>query len=391
MRDFYKLLVVGIVMFLAPVVNAESFKVLVIPDNIVTENVALDSYIYDATSEFFADEVVTLLNQTDYINAPSVSETRALIKKDPSSMIAAKNVTSRYRTSYNVDYVTLKKLAVKANTRYVLLLTSFIDSENYILRRTFWDFLNIPGATVVDPAYKISTYAVLVDTSNNKKLWSDTFYKTISVCENRIITRGSSPQSEQLQKIKDYSRVLCPEIAQNVQLKVLPASVYEKESKQIYYDIGNIDNVFTKKYRHLGREYDKVYIQKKAEFENFKEDTKVKIDDTKTKMKQANEERKLRAQEKKEAQMQSKLEVKATPVYNDNSGINEISNKIKSGSESVKNAVFKKETPKVDNTKQINYYENTTLPDTIDIKKNKKHNLYGDSQQNRPELRDYYQ
>lgn len=391
MRDFYKLLVVGIVMFLAPVVNAESFKVLVIPDNIVTENVALDSYIYDATSEFFADEVVTLLNQTDYINAPSVSETRALIKKDPSSMIAAKNVTSRYRTSYNVDYVTLKKLAVKANTRYVLLLTSFIDSENYILRRTFWDFLNIPGATVVDPAYKISTYAVLVDTSNNKKLWSDTFYKTISVCENRIITRGSSPQSEQLQKIKDYSRVLCPEIAQNVQLKVLPASVYEKESKQIYYDIGNIDNVFTKKYRHLGREYDKVYIQKKAEFENFKEDTKVKIDDTKTKMKQANEERKLRAQEKKEAQMQSKLEVKATPVYNDNSGINGISNKIKNGSESVKNAVFKKETPKVDNTKQINYYENTTLPDTIDIKKNKKHNLYGDSQQNRPELRDYYQ
>lgn len=391
MRDFYKLLVVGIVMFLAPVVNAESFKVLVIPDNIVTENVALDSYIYDATSEFFADEVVTLLNQTDYINAPSVSETRALIKKDPSSMIAAKNVTSRYRTSYNVDYVTLKKLAVKANTRYVLLLTSFIDSENYILRRTFWDFLNIPGATVVDPAYKISTYAVLVDTSNNKKLWSDTFYKTISVCENRIITRGSSPQSEQLQKIKDYSRVLCPEIAQNVQLKVLPASVYEKESKQIYYDIGNIDNVFTKKYRHLGREYDKVYIQKKAEFENFKEDTKVKIDDTKTKMKQANEERKLRAQEKKEAQMQSKLEVKATPVYNDNSGINGISNKIKNGSESVKNAVFKKETPKVDNTKQINYYENTTPPDTIDIKKNKKHNLYGESQQNRPELRDYYQ
>ena len=362
-------------MILAPVVYAESFKVLVIPDNIVTENIALDSYIYDATSEFFADEVITLLNQTDYINAPSVSETRALMKKDPYSMIAARNVTSRYRTSYNVDYVTLKKLATKANTRYVLLLTSFIDSENYILRRTFWDFLNIPGATVVDPAYKISTYAVLVDTSNNTKLWSDTFYKTISVCENRIITRGSSPQSEQLQKIKDYSRVLCPEIAQNVQLKVLPASVYEKESNQIYYDIGNIDNVFTKKYRHLGREYDKVYIQKKAEFENFKEDTKAKIDDKKTQLKQANTERKLRAQEKKEAQMQSKLEVKATPVYNNNSGINEISNKVKN----------------VDSTKQINYFENTTLPDSIDIKKNKKHNLYGDAQQNRPELRDYYQ
>ena len=373
-----KLLVVGIVILFAPLANAENYKVLVVPDNIVTENVALDSYIYDASAEFFADEVVTLLNQTDYIKAPSVSETRILLKKDTSAMLAAKNLTSRYRTSYNVDYVTLKKLAVKTNTRYILLLTSFIDSENYILRRTFWDFLNIPGASVVDPAYKISTYAVLVDTSNNTKLWSDTFYKTISVCENRIITRGSSPQSEQLQKIKDYSRVLCPEIAQNVQLKILPPSVYEKESKQIYYDIGNIDNVFTKKYRHLGREYDKVYTQKKAEFEIFKEDTKVKMDNTKTRIKQANEDRKLRALEKKEAQTQSKLEVKATPVYD--SRVNEISNKTKPQADSVKNTVLKKEP-----------FDNNQTFDAIDIKKGKKNNLYGDVQQSRPELRGYYQ
>ena len=378
MRDLLKLLVVGIVILFAPLANAENYKVLVVPDNIVTENVALDSYIYDASAEFFADEVVTLLNQTDYIKAPSVSETRILLKKDTSAMLAAKNLTSRYRTSYNVDYVTLKKLAVKTNTRYILLLTSFIDSENYILRRTFWDFLNIPGASVVDPAYKISTYAVLVDTSNNTKLWSDTFYKTISVCENRIITRGSSPQSEQLQKIKDYSRVLCPEIAQNVQLKILPPSVYEKESKQIYYDIGNIDNVFTKNYRHLGREYDKVYTQKKAEFEIFKEDTKVKMDNTKNKIKQANEDRKLRALEKKEAQTQSKLEVKATPVYD--SRVNEISNKTKPQADSVKNTVLKKEP-----------FDNNQTFDAIDIKKGKKNNLYGDVQQSRPELRGYYQ
>lgn len=376
MRDLLKLLVVGIVIFLIPQAKAESYKVLVVPDNIVTENVALDSYIYDASAEFFADEVVTILNQTDYIKSPSVSETRALLKKDPATMLAAKNVTSRYRTSYNIDYMTLKKLATKTNSRYVLLLTSFIDAENYILRRTFWDFLNIPGASVVDPAYKISTYAVLVDTSNNTKLWSDTFYKTISVCENRIITRGSSPQSEQLQKIKDYSRVLCPEIAQNVQLKILPPAVYNKESKQIYYDIGNIDNVFTKKYRHLGREYDKVYIQKKAEFENFKEDTKVKIDDTKEKIKQANEDRKLRAQEKKNAQVEPKLEVKATPVY-ENNNINEISNKSKTTTNATKSAVLLKPAD--------HSFEE------IEIKKNRKNNLYGEQKQNRPELRGYYQ
>ena len=127
--------------------------------------------------------------------------------------------------SYNVDYVTLKKVAAKEQARYVLLLTSHVDAENYILRRTFWDFLNIPGASVIDPAYKISTYAVLVDTDNNAKIWSDTFYKTISVCENRIITRGASPQTEQLGKIKDYSRYVCPQIARSVQRNILPASV----------------------------------------------------------------------------------------------------------------------------------------------------------------------
>lgn len=379
MRDLLKVLIVGIVVFFAPQAYAESYKVLVVPDNIVTENVALDSYIYDASAEFFADEVAAILNTTDYIKAPTVSETRALIKNDPSGMINAKNLTSRFRTSYNIDYVALKKLANKSNSRYVLLMTSYIDAENYILRRTPWDFLNIPGATVVDPAYKVSTYAVLVDTSNNQKLWADTYYKTISVCENRIITRGPSPQSEQLGKIKDYSRYVCPQIAQNVQKNVLPETVYAKESKQIYYDMGNIDNVFTKKYRHLGKEYDKVYAQKKADYEEFKADTKVKIDNKKEQFKQAQAERKARALEKQEAKNQAKLEVKATPVtpvYN--SGMNEIKNKVQNGTNNIKNAIFKKEiSPEAE------------VIDSIDIKRNRKNTLYGDYDANRPELRDY--
>jgi hypothetical protein len=371
-RDFCKLLIVGIVFFCASVVHAESYKVLVIPDNIVTENVAADSYIYNASAEFFADEVVTILNNTDYINSPSVSDTRSVIKKEPASVLVAKSLTTRFKNSYNIDFPAVKKLAQKSNSRYVLLITSYIDAENYIMRRTFWDFLNIPGATVVDPAYKISTYAVLVDTSNNTKLWADTYYKTISSCENRIITRGPSPQTEQLSKIKDYSRYLCPQIAQNVQINVLPPSVYEKETKQVYYDMGNIDNVFTKKYRHLGKEYNKVYAQKKESFEEFRDDTKQKIQDANDKRKQKAAER---AQQKLE-QSQSKLEVKATPIFDDDeSGINNISNKVKTKTNDIKNAVLR-----------------TSEPETIepiDIKKSRRNTLYGNYDSNRPELRDY--
>ena len=79
-------------------------------------------------------------------------------------MMPAKELTNKFKTSYNVNYPLLNKVAKINNQQYVLLLTSTIDAENYILRRTVWDFLNIAGATVIDPAYKINTDAVLVDT-----------------------------------------------------------------------------------------------------------------------------------------------------------------------------------------------------------------------------------
>ena len=356
--------------------------VLVIPDNIVTENIGVDSFIYNASAEFFADEVVNLLNNTDYINSPTVSETRNLLKQDVSNTIAAKNLTNKFRTSYNVDYVALKKLANQADSKYVLLITSSIDSENYILRRTLWDFLNIPGATVIDPAYKISTYAALIDTSSNAKIWSDTFYKTISVCENRIITRGPSPQTEQLQKIKDYSRYLCPQIAQSVQQKVLPPQVFAEESNQIYYDMGNIDNVFTKKYRHLGKESSKIYKQRKADYDEFVEDTKTKINTAKENYKAKKAEEARKAEELKN--QTTKLEVKAVPA-NENietpqgKSIQNISTKSTSKFEEIKNAIFRKE------TNDIQYPELIQ----IEIKKKKKNNLFGDYQTDRPELRNY--
>lgn len=406
-RDLFKIFLTGLVVFLIPQVNAEDYKVLVIPDNIVTETVAQDSFIYDASAEFFADEIVNLLNTTDYISAPTVSETRSNIKKSPTGTLATKNLTSRFKTTYNVDYVTLKKLSRTCDARYALLITSFIDSQNYILRRTVWDVLNIPGATVVDPAYKISTYAVLIDTENNIKLWSDTFYKTISVCENRIITRGTSPQAEQLQKIKDYSRYLCPQIAQSVQEKVLPAEILAKESKQIEYGIGNIDNVFTKKSRHIGKEASKIYERRKDDVCEIIDDTKVFVGDTVDKtveiVKKANENIKTRNLEKKQVKLQEKLEVEAKPYYQEP--------EIKKEKESFfKNISFKKnkkETPTIAPETEINYiqvneekpvkieanlnYYDTDEINTIDIKRTRKNRLIESDKEDKPTLRDYYQ
>ena len=355
-------------MFFAPYVYAEQYRVLVIPDNIVTENQAIDSFIFNATAEFFAGEVANLLNKTDYIQVPTVSEERKLLKSNPYTFVSAKNLTGRFRNTYTVDYVSLKKIADKSQARYALLITSAIDSENYILRRTFWDFLNIPGATVVDPAYKISTYAVLVDVKTNTVLWSNTFYKTISVVENRIITRGPSPQTEQLQKIRDYSRMLCPEIAQNVQLNVLPEDTYAKESNQIYYDMGNFDNVFTKKYRRWHKEGAKDYAVAKSKVNAKLDNTKSKYEQFKENKQKKAEEKALKKQQEEEAKLNSKLEVKAEPVKK----IEEVQE------DGIQNINFKKPT-----------LEDESLYEPINIQRTKKNNLYGEFDSSRPALRDY--
>lgn len=370
-RDLLKILAAGVILFFAPYVQAaEQYKVVVLPDNIVTENAALDSYIYNAASEFFASEVINILNQTDYIKSPTVSEERKLLKSSPSSLIPARNLTNKFRTSYNIDYPELKKIANKSQARYVLMMTSTLDSENYILRRTVWDFLNVPGATVIDPAYKICTYAALVDVQKNNVLWSNTFYKTISTVESRILTRGPSPQTEQLQKIRDYSRMLCPEIAQNVQLKVLPADVFAKESNQIYYDMGNFDNVFTKKYRRWYKEGSKDYDVAKTRVDAKIADTKEKINETKenTKTKYNNFK-----QERKEKALQKQLEVKAEPVISKPAQV--VSPKVENN---VHNINFKKYTQ-----------EDQSLYTPVNIQKTRKNNLYGEFDNSRPPLRDY--
>ena len=335
--------------------NNQKKTVLILPDNIVTESLALDSFVYNAAAEFFSNEIINLLNKTDYIVSPTVSDERDLLKSKPSYMLPAKDLTNKFKTSYNINYSLLNKVAKINKQQYVLLLTSTIDSENYILRRTVWDFLNIAGATVIDPAFKINTYAVLVDTKTNSVLWSNTFYKTISVVESRILPKGPSPQTEQLQKIRDYSRMLCPEIAQNVQVSVLNDDEYAKESYKIYYDMANFDNIFTKKYRRWYREGQK-------DFDGLKSNTGNKIDSAKERRRIKQEEKKA----KQEAKVEAEMNVKAEP--------------------------YKNIEPRDDNPTKIIQpldFEDQSLFEPVNMRRIWKNRLYGEYDTDKPSLRGY--
>ena len=130
-----------------------------------------------------------------------------------------------------------------------------------------------------------------------------------------------------------------------------------KESTKIDYDLGNIDNVFTKKYRQYGKDTKKLYNQNKQNYDVFIEKQKQKHEQSKKDRKEKN----AIKQDAKQAELDSKMEVKATPIYDENN-IKDI------------------------NLKNLNPYENNI----IEIKRTKKNNLIENYDYDRPDLRDYY-
>ena len=167
--------------------------------------------------------------------------------------------------------------------------------------------------------------------------------------------------------------MLCPEIAQNVQLKVLPSDVLAKETKQIYYDMGNFDNVFTKKYRRWYKEGSKDAAVAKERVDKAAVATKEKVKDTSQKTKAKYNKVKANIQEKREERaLKKQLEVKAEPV------ISKPVETTKPQENNIHNINFKKYTD-----------EDQSLYTPVNIQKPKKNNIYGDFDNTRPALRDY--
>lgn len=222
MQKILKLFIIlGFVLAMAPICSAEEYRVLVLPDNLQFEST--NYYVYPDCSTMFASEVIDYLNHSGKVKTVSMADVRTKFRANLKLSLLAKSTLKEYKYNYNISFVDLKNIAQRFSVNKVLLITSTTDAQNYILRRTVWDFLNIPGATVIDPVYKLSTFAALIDVDSEKVLWQHTYHKTIGSTESRILAVNFAPSSEQLDKLKLYSSVLSPQIARNVEFGILPA------------------------------------------------------------------------------------------------------------------------------------------------------------------------
>lgn len=233
----------------------KSDKLLVLPDNI--EFSSTNYLVYPDTSVMFASETINELKAAGVVEIVSMTEIRDALRKDVKLSVKTANALKEFKYNYNIPFVDFSSIAHYFSTDKVLIITSQTDIQNYFLRRTLWDFLNIPGATVINPAYKISTYAALIDVDKEVIIWEDTFYKSIASMENRMIAQNFAPATEQLQKLKIYSRTLCPLIASIVQNKIRPPFPLEEAP-------GNIIDVSTEIIPEALPEADKIELKPKV-------------------------------------------------------------------------------------------------------------------------------
>lgn len=215
------LIILYFMVFAIQATQAEEHKVLVLPDNIQFDST--NYLVYPDSSIIFASDTINEIKKSGVIQTVSMAEVRDALRKDTKLKILTKNALKEFKYNYNIPFVDFKSIAHCFSTNKVLIITSQTDIQNYFLRRTLWDFLNIPGATVIDPAYKLSTYAALIDVDKEQVIWQNTYYKSISSMENRMIAQNFAPATEQLEKLRLYSTsFLSPTVANIVQAKLLP-------------------------------------------------------------------------------------------------------------------------------------------------------------------------
>lgn len=238
MKKILKLvLIIGIVFLTAPVCSAKEYKVLVLPDNLQFEST--NYYVYPDTSVLFASEVIDYLNHSGKVQTVSMAEVRKNFRSNLRLSLLAKNTLKEFKYNYNISFVDLRSIARAFSVDKVLIVTSTTDVQNYFLRRTVWDFLNVPGCTVIDPVYKLNTFAALVDVEEEKILWQQTYKKNIGSMESRIIGSTFAPATEQLDKLKMYSSYLSPSIARNVENGIIPPPVLSVDSEILSQPISN--------------------------------------------------------------------------------------------------------------------------------------------------------
>ena len=227
--------------------------------------------ICGAASDIIATDIVNRINMTGRMKAPLLGDTMSKITQQNIPLFYM-TFLNEYKYNYNIDFVNLKRVTRNIPADYLLLVTSGLDVQSNFLKDTWWNKLNIPGMDPVKPTYKLSTLITLIDKRTYQIVWQDLYLKDIEARNYDIGIVHFSPSYAQLAKVKKYSKNMSEYVTNIIDEKVNPwivppeepksiemRSKFVNEGTKIYYPAVNGDVV-------------------KQNFNEFKQDTKTKIE-----------------------------------------------------------------------------------------------------------------
>ncbi len=207
--------------------QAAKFNFLVLPTDLFVKE--KEYLIFEQSANLISTDIINYYNKQPNMSAIQINQIKSYFER-PENFRYKKDVQkflSDYKNNYTIDFSMIQRLASTFKVKQILLINCNMDAQNYFTRRTLWDALNIPGATVIDPAYRLTTQVTLVDANNQSILWKHNYQKLISSRENRIIATTFNDASEQLEKVNKYStKFLAPQIVQETQLVLMNISEY---------------------------------------------------------------------------------------------------------------------------------------------------------------------
>lgn len=205
--------------------------VLVLSDRVEQANTKY--FIYPQVSEMIASDIINRLNTDGDVKAPLLSDIRAELRT-PDLIRASYSLLDNYRTTYDINYSALRKIAKHFDVNNVLLVTGSMDTTSDFLKPTWWAFLNVPGENVVKSEFKLYTYVALVDLNSETITWQNVYERNLEAPEFGMANLNYSPDAKQMTRVKVGSQLIAKDIAFRVESVLTPDAVVDKEPPTVH-------------------------------------------------------------------------------------------------------------------------------------------------------------
>jgi len=232
MKILLKILTLFILFVQLPA-NAITFNVLTLPADLFSTKENYFDFI--EPSEIFANDIIANLNASKgKVVSPDLYAVRAKFDQNPQLQKSVDSALKKFQESKYIDYKTYKYAATQFNAKSVLIIRSYVTSEDNNLKRGIWDILDITSYFNVSHDFYLNTNIILLDTVNDLPMWQNTYVEKLSNNEGYFTAQNYAIARTQFEKIKQYSKnIIAADASQNIILRFFPKVITPIEAAPV--------------------------------------------------------------------------------------------------------------------------------------------------------------